>query len=81
MVSVVGAPSERKFGQVACSDHDATHLARKIHEYLGAFARLAVLVCQIVHALVLPYVFEVPARCRHYRNFAVFSAEKLHQPG
>ena len=81
VVAVVGAPAQGEFREVAGSDDYSALLAGYVHEQLRAFARLAVLVGQVVNVLVLSDVGEMLAHRREYGYFAEVSAQQLHEPG
>ena len=40
VVAVERCPAECKFAEVSCSDHEASHLSRGVHENLGALSSL-----------------------------------------
>ena len=40
VVAVERCPAECKFAEISCSDHEASHLSRGVHENLGALSSL-----------------------------------------
>ena len=56
MVGVIGAPAERKLGEVARADEQRALLVGGVHKYLRALARLNIFVGHVEYAHIVPYV-------------------------
>ena len=53
MVSIVGCPSESKFGEISGSYNDAAGLVCQVHQHLGALSCLGILVRDICHFRIM----------------------------
>ena len=81
MVAVVGGPAQRQLGEVARADDEASLLVGDVHDDLRALARLAVLVGDVVDALVVADVSKVLTHGRGNVDLAQLHAEGVCQRG
>ena len=77
VIGVVGGPAEGELREVARANHEATLLVRDVHEDLGAFAGLRVLVGHGVVRLVMADIREVLANRRGDAHLTQLAAERL----
>ncbi|MPM44433.1 hypothetical protein SDC9_91111 [bioreactor metagenome] len=59
MIPVVGRPAKSQLRKVPRSDHQGVELVCQVHQHLGPFARLTVLVGDIQHLRVVTDILEV----------------------
>lgn len=59
VVAVVRRPPQRELGKISRSDNQSTAFVGDIHQDLGTFARLGILVCDILHPFVLSDIGEM----------------------
>ena len=72
VVAVIGSPSQGKLRHVSGSNYQASHLIGDIHENLGSFSGLAVLIGHIMFVHIMADIFKMVCHRLPDINFAEF---------